>query len=184
LLVAADGGRETFQFTDVPADEPGMWRWVEAALVDWWAGTALPFATRDQRTGEVVGSTRYGNVEYWRWPAGIEHQHGLHLPDAVEIGWTWLAPKAQRTGINVEAKLLMLQHAFEGWRVRRVSLRADARNERSRAAIVGIGARLDGVKRADLVANDGSIQDTALYSILDSEWPSTRAQLIRRLESH
>ncbi len=181
LLYAATESRETYSFTDVPADEAAMLRWVQSALDGCQANTMLPFATIDLRTQEVVGSTRFGNIEFWTWAPGSEHQRGNHLPDVVEIGWTWLAPSAQRTRINVEAKLLMLTHAFETWLVHRVSLRADARNARSRAAITGIGAELDGIKRADKVAYDGSIRDTAMYSIIDSEWPRVKRHLNHRL---
>jgi RimJ/RimL family protein N-acetyltransferase len=128
-------------------------------------------------SGRVVGSTRYLNVEFWAWPAGNPLQRGAGLPDVVEIGATWLAPAAQRTPINTEAKLLMLTHAFEVWRVHRVSLMTDARNMRSRTAILRLGAKVDGVIRAARVAVDGVIRDTAAFSIVESEWPSVKAGL-------
>ena len=182
LIRAANQSRETFAFTDVPAGEPAMRRYVETALASRDAGTILPFATIDRETGRIVGSTRFGNIEFWNWPVGNPHQRGEHLPDVVEIGWTWLALDAQRTGINTEAKLLMLTLAFESWLVHCVSLRTDARNKRSRAAIERLGARLDGVIRAARVAEyDGTIRDSAAYSILDSEWPAVRNQLAERL---
>ncbi len=177
LVQAANQSWETFALTDVPANEPAMRRYVEAALAGRDSGTMLPFATIDRKTKRVVGSTRFGNVEFWNWPVANPHQRGTHLPDVVEIGWTWLAPDAQRTGINTEAKLLMLTLAFESWLVHRVSFRTDARNERSRVAIVRLGAQLDGVIRADKVAYDGAIRDTAVYSILDSEWPAAKNKL-------
>jgi RimJ/RimL family protein N-acetyltransferase len=121
------------------------------------------------------------SCEFWDWPPGNPHQRGADVPDVVEIGATWLAPAAQRTAINTEAKLLMLTHAFEAWRVHRVSLLTDARNERSRAAIARIGARLDGVVRAARVAADGGIRDTAVYSIVEPEWPAVRDALRARL---
>jgi RimJ/RimL family protein N-acetyltransferase len=98
-----------------------------------------------------------------------------------EIGGTWLAPRVQRTPVNTEAKLLMLAHAFEVWRVRRVSLKTDARNERSRRAIERLGARFDGVLRAHMPAADGGLRDSAFYSILDAEWPAVRETLRSRL---
>jgi RimJ/RimL family protein N-acetyltransferase len=177
LVQAATRSRDTFALTDVPADEHAMRRYVEAALAGRDSGTMLPFAIIDRKTGRVVGSTRFGNIEFWKWPAGSPHQRGTHLPDVVEIGWTWLAPDAQRTGINTEAKILMLTHAFESWLVHRVSFRTDARNERSRVAIARLGAKLDGVIRAAQVAYDGAIRDTAVYSILDSEWPAVKSKL-------
>ena len=180
LVQAANRSRETFALTDVPADEPAMRRYVEAALAGRNSGTSLPFATIDRKAERVVGSTRFGNIEFWDWPVGSPHQRETHLPDVVEIGWTWLAPDTQRTGINTEAKLLMLTHAFESWFVHRVSFRTDARNERSRVAIERLGAQLDGVIRAAQVAYDGAIRDTAVYSILDTEWPVVKNQLAAR----
>ena len=99
----------------------------------------------------------------------------------VEIGWTWLAAAAQRTPINTEAKLLMLTHAFETWRVHAVKLNTDARNARSRAAIERIGARFDGVLRAHRPASDGGIRDTAAFSLLEAEWPAAKRHLLARL---
>jgi RimJ/RimL family protein N-acetyltransferase len=181
LLGAAGGSRETYAFTWVPATVEEMDRYVAEALRDRDAGRALPFATVDRATGQVVGSTRFGNIEYWAWPPGNPHQRGSALPDVVEIGWTWLAATAQRTAVNTEAKLLMLTHAFETWRVHRVSLMTDARNMRSRNAILRLGARFDGVLRAQRVAVDGQIRDTAAFSILDAEWPEVKSNLAHRL---
>ena len=149
-----------------------MRSYVEGLLRAHAKGTALPFATVDRATDRVVGATRFLNVEFWDWPAGNPYQRGAHLPDVVEIGGTWLAQSAQRSAVNTEAKLLMLAHAFEAWRVHRVSLVTDARNARSRNAILRLGARFDGILRAVRVASDFTIRDTAAYSILESEWPS------------
>lgn len=182
LLAVAGGPRETYGFTMVPADEPAMIRYIEAALGEQDAGRALPFATVARATGRVVGSTRFGNIEFWPWPPGNPNQRGEDRPDAVEIGWTWLGAVAQRTAVNTEAKLLMLTHAFEEWRVHRVSLMTDSRNERSRNAILRLGARFDGVLRAQRPASDGGIRDTAAFSILESEWPMIRRQLQSRLD--
>lgn len=181
LLAVATGPRETFGLTYVPSDEPGMRQYVTAALADQTAARALPFATIERRTNRVVGSTRFGNIEFWAWPAGSPYQRGEQRPDVVEIGWTWLAGDVQRSGINTEAKLLMLSHAFEVWCVHRVSLMTDARNTRSREAIQRLGARPDGVLRAARIASDGGIRDTAAYSILDREWPAVKAALQARL---
>jgi RimJ/RimL family protein N-acetyltransferase len=181
LVAAANGPRDTYGFTAVPPDEPSMLRYIEAALRDQETGRALPFATLAKATGRVVGCTRFGNIEYWGWPAGNPHQRGEDLPDVDEIGWTWLAAESQRTPINTEAKLLMLTHAFEEWRVHRVSLMTDARNERSRRAIQRVGARFDGVIRAQRPGSDGTIRDTAAFSILESEWPTVKRQLHSRL---
>jgi len=181
LLAAASGRRETYAFTTVPADERSMGGYIDTALRDQEAGRALPFATVAKATGLVVGSTRFGNIEFWPWPPGNANQRGEDLPDAAEIGWTWLAADAQRTPINTEAKQLMLAHAFEVWRVHRVSLMTDARNERSRRAILRLGARFDGVIRAQRPGSDGTIRDTAAFSILDHEWPMVKQQLQSRL---
>lgn len=178
LLAAASEGRATYTFTGVPADVEGAERYIRAALAEAERGAACPFATVDRASGRVVGSTRFGAIERWAWPAPQPPPAG---PDAVEIGWTWLAESAQRTALNTEAKLLMLAHAFEVWRVRRVTLKTDARNARSRANIERVGARLDGVLRAHMPAYDGGVRDSAVYSLLTDEWPTARARLLARL---
>ena len=179
LLAAADGPRGTFSLTNVPGDEAGMRRYVEEALAEHAQGLALPFAIVDREAAAVVGSTRFGKAERWAWPS--PPPGAPRLVDAVEIGWTWLAERAQRTPINTEAKLLLLGHAFEVLRARRVTLKTDARNARSRAAIERIGARFDGVLRAHLPAADGGVRDSAFYSIVEAEWPAVRVALGGRL---
>jgi RimJ/RimL family protein N-acetyltransferase len=181
LLAAASGPRDTYGLTWVPGNLTEAAAYIDAALGEQTARRSLPFATVDRATGRVVGSTRFLNIEFWTWPEGNAHQRGVERPDAVEIGATWLAADAQRTPINTEAKLLMLGHAFDRWRVHRVSLMTDARNERSRNAIMRLGARFDGVLRAARPASDGAIRDTAAFSILESEWPAIRAKLQARL---
>ncbi len=138
---ATSGPRDTYAFTWVPATVAEASAYIEEALKLHAQGRALPFATVDTATGQVIGSTRFLNVEFWAWPLGNPLQRGEDVPDVVEIGATWLAPTAQRTPINTEAKLLMLTHAFEVWRVHRVSLMTDARNMRSRNAILRLGAK-------------------------------------------
>ncbi len=182
LSAAAGGPRETYALTTVPEGESGALGYIETALRDEEAGRSLPFATVARSTGRVVGSTRFLNIEFWAWPPGHALQRGEDVPDVAEIGATWLAGEAQRTAINTEAKLLMLTHAFEEWRVHRVSLMTDARNERSRTAILRVGARFDGVIRAHRPSSDGLIRDTAAFSILESEWPAVKRQLHSRLE--
>lgn len=167
---------EAYPFTSVPKSAEGMRVYIQSALDEQARGKALPFISVDRRSSRVVGSTRFANFEYWKWPAGSPLARP-NLPDAVEIGWTWLAPWAQRSGVNTEAKLLQLTHAFEVWGVRRVSLKTDARNQRSRQAIERLGARLDGILRAHLPAADGGIRDSAIYSILREEWPAVKARL-------
>ena len=172
LVRASSGDRSTFGLTWVPDGVADAESYVEKALADQADGTALPFATTRVSDGEVVGSTRFMNIERWRWAkAGPD-------PEAVEVGSTWLAPGAQRTPLNTEAKLLMLTHAFEVWHVVRVTLKTDARNERSRNAILRLGAKFDGVLRAHMPAYDGDRpRDSAFYSILASEWPDVRGRL-------
>ncbi|HWE22296.1 MAG TPA: GNAT family protein [Myxococcales bacterium] len=181
LTAAASGSRETFKYTWVPADEPAMRRYVDEALALRRSGAAIPFATVQRSSGRVLGSTRFFNFEYFRWPDGARSPP--QAPDAVEIGWTWLAPDAQRTAINTEAKLLMLSHAFESWKVVRVNLRTDALNARSRAAIERLGAQLDGILRAHVPSALGGVRDTASYSLLAEEWPAAKEHLTRRLQT-
>lgn len=181
LLVAASGSRDTYGFTTVPATAGETAAYINGALADQEAGRALPFATVDRLRGVVVGCTRLFNIEFWPWPPGNPNQRGVERPDVVEIGWTWLTASAQRTPINTEAKLLMLTHAFDRWRVHRVSLMTDARNQRSRQAILRLGARFDGILRAARPASDGAIRNTAAFSILEAEWPAVRANLEARL---
>jgi N-acetyltransferase len=155
--------------------------YLELAFAQAAAGTALPFATVDKARAAVVGSTRFWSLEFWEWPEGHPLRRPPGVPDALEIGYTWLAPEAQRTAINTEAKLLMLTHAFERFHVHRVNLRTDVRNARSRAAIERLGFKLDGLLRAAFPAADGGIRDTATYSLLASEWPDVRQRLTTRL---
>src|SRR3954463_9551827 len=179
LVRIAAGPRETYRLTIVPDGAEAMRKYVETALALRDAGAAVPFATTRLGDGRIVGSTRFAHFEYWAWPAGPRAPP--EPPDAVEIGWTWLAADAQKTAINTEAKLLMLGQAFEQWRVRRVNLRTDSRNLRSRAAIERLGAKLDGILRAHMPASDGGVRDTASYSILTEEWPAAKERLSKKL---
>jgi len=182
LQAVIEGPRDTFGLTPVPRTRPELEAYVAAALEDQRRAVALPFATLDARTGRVVGTTRFGNIEFWAMPPGSTVPvRPAGVPYAVEIGWTWLAPDVQRTAINTEAKRLMLAHAFERWEVHRVTLKTDARNIRSRNAIERIGCVLDGVIRAHSPASDGGPRDAAIYSMLAREWPDARARLDARL---
>jgi RimJ/RimL family protein N-acetyltransferase len=184
LLRAATQARDTYAFTLVPADEGAMTRYVQAALADQGTGWALPFALYDLRTEAVVGSTRFLDLDYWSWPPawppGRSTPRTDAAPTVAEIGSTWLAPAAQRTGCNPESKLLMLGHAFDTWGVLRVTLKTDSRNTRSRHAIERIGAHFEGIRRAHARAVDGTVRDTAYYSITAAEWPGVRAALTAR----
>jgi N-acetyltransferase len=142
-------------------------QWLELSLAAQREGREGVFATRELRSGEIVGSTRYLNVR----PADR----------AVEIGWTWLNPSAWRSGINVEVKLLMLAHAFDDLDCLRVELKTDARNERSRAAMAALPAQFEGVMRKHMTVPDVGVRDSAYFSVIDDEWPQVRANLERRL---
>jgi len=178
LSDAAAEDPSLYRWTFVPRDRASTQTYVETALQDQAADHTLPFAIVRVADMRVVGSTRYLNVERWTWPAG--HAFALRTtPDVCEIGATWLSRGAVRSAVNSHAKRLLLTYAFDVWHVHAVRLRTDARNARSRAAIERIGAKLDGVVRAERPASDGAIRDTASYSITAEEWPSVRAHLER-----
>jgi N-acetyltransferase len=181
LVAASSASPSAYRFNLVPQDEAGMVRLVEAALAARQIGDTLAFATIRRSDGAVVGSTRFVRAEYWPWPDDNPLRRPDGTPDAVEVGYTWLAVSAQRTGVNVEAKRLMFAHAFETWGVRRVSLITDARNEQSRTAIAAVGGRFEGVLRAHRVAADGIVRDSARFSIVADEWPDVRRLLDDRL---
>ncbi|HVM65694.1 MAG TPA: GNAT family protein [Acidimicrobiales bacterium] len=176
LVRAAGESRATYGYSVVPEGEDAMRAYVEAALAARAAGEHVPFATVRATDGTVIGSTRFSDVAPWVWPAGSAQQREGR-PDVAEIGHTWLAASAQRTGVNTEAKWLMLRHAFEVWEVHLVRLRSDRRNLRSRAAIERLGARFEGVRRADRPGVDGTVRDSAFYSITRDEWPAVRDRL-------
>ena len=121
-------------------------------------------------------------IEHWKWPGEPPAPlPALEAPDAVEIGFTWYAERVQRTALNTEAKLLLCTHAFDRWGVRRVTWKTDERNARSRAAIAGLGARFDGVLRANRAGADNVVRSTACFSMLAGEWPEARSGLLRHL---
>lgn len=185
LLRAAQESRDTYGFTKVPEDLPAMRRYVSDALAEQATGAALPFAVVDTARGTLVGSTRFLDLDYWTVtpasPAGRATPRPDGAPTVAEIGSTWLSASAQRTPCNTEAKLLLLTHAFETWGVLRVTLKTDARNARSRAAIERIGGRFEGIRRAHVPATDGTVRDSAYYSVVQDEWPGVRAALEGRL---
>jgi RimJ/RimL family protein N-acetyltransferase len=131
--------------------------------------------------GVVVGSTRFWNLEYWTWPVG-HPSCGRSVPGTCEIGYTWLARPASRTGANTEAKFLMLSHAFEEWKVLRVCFHTDARNERSQAALERIGGTREGILRAHRMAADFIPRDSVRYSTLLEEWPAVKQNLQRLVQ--
>ena len=168
---------------EVGLDEE-LWRWIptpvrtqeemaayiETALNEQKRGEALPFAIVEKSTSRAIGSTRYGNIDR------AHHR--------VEIGWTWVARDWQRTAMNTEAKYLLLRHAFETLGCMRVELKTDSLNERSRAAILRLGAREEGIFRNHMITASGRIRHTVYFSIIDSEWPAVKARLEAKLNSN
>lgn len=176
LATASAGEDDLYRWSPVPRTKEEAASYIATAL-DWKAaGTALAFATVRKGDGIVIGSTRFFLLEYWAWPKG-HALHGRTTADACEIGYTWLARSALRTAANTEAKLLMLTHAFETWKVLRVCLHTDARNERSRAAIERIGGKFEGILRSHRMAADFIARDSARFSITAAEWPEAKQKL-------
>lgn len=181
LAAASAGDAELYRWSPVPRDKDEAVAYVETALSWQEAGTAVPFAIVRADDGSVIGSTRFWNLERWAWP----HHHPSHsrgVPDACEIGYTWFAKSAIRTGANTEAKFLMLQHAFEVWQMLRVCFHTDARNQRSRAALERIGGQFEGILRAHRMAADFIPRDSVRYSIVAAEWPAVRKRLLQLVE--
>jgi RimJ/RimL family protein N-acetyltransferase len=161
--------------------DPQIWRWglstlstvhdmrayVETALDEQRRGVSLPFAVVDRARGEVIGSTRYGNI--------------VPADRRLEIGWTWYAVAHQRTAANTETKLLLLTHAFETLGAMRVEFKTDARNTASRAALARIGAVEEGTFRKHMLAASGRVRDSVYFSIVDTEWSAVKARLTSRL---
>lgn len=164
--------------------DPELWRWeairkrsredmqayIHKALDEWQCGVSLPFATLFMGTGQVIGSTRYLNMDL--------------ANRRVEIGATWIGRPWQRTAVNTEAKYLMLRYAFEVLGCFRVELKTDVLNERSRRAILRLGAKEEGVLRRHVVTDTGRVRDTVYYSILDHEWSSVKVALQAKLQTH
>ena len=166
----------------VAAQDPRIWEWLDpdaskspAAFGAWFGaaseaarhGLEVPFAVRDRRTDTIVGSTRYMAL-------APEHRR-------LEVGWTWYSPSVWGTGVNAECKLLLLGHAFERMNCARVELKTDARNERSRAAMLAFGATFEGIHRKHMLVRDRENRDSAWYSVTDDEWPVVREALRERV---
>jgi N-acetyltransferase len=176
LAVAAEEDPALYQWSPVPRNEIEAARYVDIAMAWRNAGTAVPFAIVLSANGAVIGSTRFWNLERWSWPEG-HPENGQRVFDACEIGYTWFARSGIRTAANTETKLLMLTHAFETWRVLRVCLHTDVRNQRSRAAIERIGGKFEGILRAHRMAADYTPRDSARFSIVAAEWPEAHVRL-------
>ena len=169
LEVAGDARIWRWMSHDAGGSREAFHEWFEDALARSEAGVEAAFATLDARTGEPVGSTRY---------LALRPEHR-----GLEIGWTWLGPSRWGTGANVEAKLLMLEHAFERLGCLRVEFKTDSRNDRSRGALAALPARLEGVFRKHMLVRGGERRDSAYYSIVDDEWPEVKGNLGRRLDT-
>jgi len=167
-LAAVGLDEELWRWIPTPVRTPQeMSGYIQTALEEQSRGVSLPFALIEKTSGRAIGSTRYGNIDR------AHHR--------VEIGWTWVAPPWQRTGVNTEAKYLLLRHAFETLGCIRVELKTDSLNERSRNAILRIGAREEGTFRNHMITSSGRIRHTVYFSILDSEWLGVKSGLQSRM---
>lgn len=146
-----------------------MQSYIEIAIADQNKGVALPFVTVERSSGKVIGSTRLGNID-------VQNRRA-------EIGWTWIDPAWQRTAVNTEAKLLMLTHAFEVWKCIRLELKTDVLNEKSRNAILRLGAKEEGVFRNHVICDTGRFRDSIYFSIIESEWESVKTNLTSKLRT-
>ncbi len=163
-LAAVGLDEELWRWIPVPVRTPNeMFAYIDSALDEQARGVSLPFALIEKSSDRAIGSTRYGNIDR------THHR--------VEIGWTWVAPAWQRSAVNTETKYLLLRHAFETLSCIRVELKTDSLNERSRAAILRIGAREEGTFRNHMITASGRIRHTVYFSILDSEWPNAKSRL-------
>ena len=167
-LVEAGMDESLWKWTNnVVTDESDIERYVRDALAMQMLGTAVPFVTIDRKSGKVVGSTRFGNIDT--------------INRKAEIGWTWINPKWQRTVINTEAKLLMLAHAFEVWDCIRVELKTDSNNEKSKNAMRRIGCTEEGTLRNHMITESGRFRHSVYFSIIQTEWESVKANLTSKL---
>ncbi len=181
-LAAASGeSREHYRYNPVPDGVREVEEYIARALASKARGQRYPFAIsfRDR----IVGTTSYSDYQPWEWQVPSEHRR-VDRPNAVEVGYTWLAASAQRTACNTESKFLLFQHAFEVWQVHSVVLRTDQRNQRSRNAIERVGATLEGIRRAHSPGADGTVRSSAFFSIIAEEWPRVRERLKGLIRAH
>jgi N-acetyltransferase len=171
-LIEAATEPELFEWmpVDMASSREALSDWLATTLAAAQAGREVPYAIIAADSGKVVGSTRFLELR-------LEHLRA-------EIGWTWLARPAWSTGINVETKLILLGQAFEQAGLRRVEFKTDARNERSRGALLALGTTFEGILRKHMVVRGGGPRDSAYYSVIDDEWPALREQLALRVEEH
>jgi RimJ/RimL family protein N-acetyltransferase len=167
-LVAAAGDGELWKSTvTIVPDRANINSYIEAALEGFDNGKELPFVVIWKAANEIVGTTRFYEIRA--------------ADRAAAIGYTWLAKRAQRTAVNTESKLLLLTHAFENWHCVRIELITDVLNEQSRAAILRLGAKQEGVLRKHLILPSGRIRDSVVFSIIEEEWPAVKARLEAKL---
>jgi N-acetyltransferase len=170
-LTAAGADPAIWQWYSISAATPdGMRAFVEDGLDMRAKGTGVPFTVIERASGAIVGSTRFG---------AIERKHRR-----AEIGWTWLAPRCQRSGINTEMKYLMLRHAFEDWNLMRVEFKTDSLNDKSRSALKRIGAVEEGILRNHMVTWSGRVRHSVYYSITDGDWPAVKKRFEEQLLCH
>jgi RimJ/RimL family protein N-acetyltransferase len=167
IAAASDGRLWNSTVTIVPSSPARMIDYIQAALDGQATGKELPFVVTRKSTNQIVGTTRFYEIR--------------PRDRAVAIGYTWLAKSAQRTAVNTESKLLLLTHAFEHWRCNRVELITDVLNRQSRAAILRLGAKQEGILRRHLILPSGRIRDSVIFSIIVDEWPEVRARLAESL---
>ncbi|MFK4442994.1 RimJ/RimL family protein N-acetyltransferase [Caballeronia udeis] len=166
MAAATDGELWTMKVTVVPGPET-VGLYIATALAGRQAGTVMPFAVVKRETGQVVGSTRFWKID--------------HVNRKLEIGHSWLSASVQRSGVNTEAKYLLLTHAFEAMNAVRVQFTTDELNEKSRAAILRIGAKQEGIVRHERIMPDGRKRNSVRFSIIDSEWPEIKALLQQKM---
>jgi RimJ/RimL family protein N-acetyltransferase len=169
-LITAASDPEMFGWmpVDMASSSDALREWLAATLAAARDGREVPFAILAADSHRVLGSTRFLELR-------LEHLRA-------EIGWTWVTRGAWGTGANVETKLLLLEHAFETVGLRRVEFKTDSRNERSRGALLALGATFEGIFRKHMVVRDGGARDSAYYSVIDDEWPQVKHRLLARLE--
>lgn len=166
IAAAGDGELWNTQVTIIP-ESAGMKDYIQTALDGQSRGSELPFVIISKLSNQIVGTTRFYEI----FPADRR----------AAIGYTWLAKSAQRTPINTEAKLLLLTHAFKTWKCVRVELVTDVLNEQSRAAILRLGAKQEGILRKHLILPSGRVRDSVVFSIVDDEWPEVKERIEKRL---
>jgi len=170
-LIDAAGDPEMFAWmpVDMASSRDALHEWLISTLAAAREGSTVPYAIAEAQSGRVLGSTRFLELRF-------EHLRA-------EIGWTWVTRSAWSTGVNVETKLLLLEHAFERVGLRRVEFKTDARNERSRGALLALGATFEGILRKHMVVRDGGERDSAYYSVIDDDWLTVKRHLAERLDA-